>query len=48
MSLLLSLLGLLASPTLVAANEESQLAPTARTLQAAYVVRWGGIEIGRL
>jgi hypothetical protein len=46
-TLLLPLLVLLASPPLVAADEESLAASAAQTLQAGYVVRWGGIEIGR-
>ena len=46
-TLLLSLLVLLAPPTLMASDEESLAASAARTLQAGYVVRWGGVEIGR-
>jgi len=47
MTLLLSLLVLLAPPTSLASDEESLATSAARTLQAGYVVRWGGIEIGR-
>jgi hypothetical protein len=47
MTLLLSLLVLLAPPTSMASDEESLATSPARTLQAGYVVRWGGIEIGR-
>jgi hypothetical protein len=47
MTLFLSLLVLLAPPTSLASDEESLATSAARTLQAGYVVRWGGIEIGR-